>query len=77
MAHNHDINSGRLLPHDTELEGSYGKPIPQPTMTKGEIVAFGESAGSTSKAMPLEPKRNICFDDSIDDQRGNLPKGTH
>lgn len=75
MAKNHDINSGRLLDHDTELEGSYGKPIPKCKTVKGEINNFGELAGSTTTATSLVPKRNICFDDSIDDNRGNQPKG--
>lgn len=71
----HHLNSGRLLPHDSDLEESYGQPVPQPKMVKGQSVAFGELAGSTSEAKPLVPKRNICFDDSIDDNRSNQPKG--
>lgn len=70
----HSINSGRLMPHDVDLESSFGEPVPQPKMVKGDMVAFGISAGSTSTAKPLEPKRNICFDDSIDDNRRNQPK---
>ncbi len=59
------------LKHDIALEDSYGLPIPQPTMVKGGVVAIGELAGSTSKAPPLEPRRSICFEDSIDDNRKN------
>ena len=62
------------IPHDTALEESYGSPIPQPKPVKGEQVAFGELAGSTSTAKSLEPKRNIHFNDSIDDNRHNQPK---
>lgn len=72
--HEHNINAGRMVPHDTDLEVSYGQPVPQPKMVKGESVAFGELAGSTTMAKPLEPKRNICFEDSIDDNRKNQPK---
>lgn len=74
MASEHNLNSGRLMPHDTDLENSFGMPIPQPKMVKGEFVAFGESAGSTAAAKPLSPKRNICFDDSVDDNEKNQPK---
>jgi hypothetical protein len=55
---------------DAELHESYGKPIAHPSTIKGHIENFGELAGSGS----LEPKRNICFDDSIDDNLKNQPK---
>ena len=55
------------------LHVSYGDPIPQPEMVKGKYDAFGESAGTTSRAQSLVPKRNITFDDSIGDNRKNQP----
>lgn len=70
----HKISSGHMVPHDKDLEVSYGEPVPQPHMVKGESVAFGELAGSTTTAKPLTPKRNICFDDSITDNERNQPK---
>lgn len=69
-----NINSGRLMGHEADLEPSFGQPVPQPKMAKGESVAFGELAGGTTSAKPLEPKRNICFNDSISDNRSNQPK---
>ncbi len=69
-----DIARRHSIKHDTELECSYGAPIPQPSMAKGDYVAFGELAGSTSTAKPLTPKRDISFDDSVTDNRRNQPK---
>lgn len=69
-----NINSGRLMPHDKDLEESYGQPVPQPTGTKGEHVAFGLLAGSTAAAKSLMPKRNITFGDSVSDNQRNQPK---
>jgi hypothetical protein len=71
------INHGKLLSHDTELEESYGQPVPQPKLTKGEFVAFGELAGSTSTAKDATAARYISFDDSVAEQKSNLPKGSH
>lgn len=75
MAEKHNINHGKLMAHDTELEESYGMPIPQPKLGKGEFVAFGELAGSTSTAKEATSDRYISFDDSVADQKRNLPKG--
>ena len=55
------------------LHPSYGNEIPQPSMVKGEFVAFGEAAGSTNTSTPLVPRRNISFGDSISDNRKNQP----
>jgi hypothetical protein len=70
-----DLARGHAIKHDTELEVSYGAPIPQPSMVKGDYVAFGELAGSTATAKPLTPKRDIDFDDSVEDSLKNQPKG--
>jgi len=35
---------------ESDLELSYGKPIPQPKMKKGDYVAIGILAGSTDAA---------------------------
>lgn len=65
----------KAIPHDEALEESYGQKIPQPSTQKGDIVAFGWSAGSSkSDAKSLTPKRNITFDDSVDDHARNQPK---
>lgn len=60
--------------HDSDLEVSFGQPVPQPKTVKGSIVAFGELAGSTDRSMSLTPERNITFDDSVDDNRKNQPR---
>jgi hypothetical protein len=74
---NHNINTGRDIPNDPELHGSFGMPVPEVHGTLGKIVNFGILAGSSAtEAKPVYPKRNICFDDSVEDQRKNLP-GSH
>lgn len=74
---NHNINHGHDMPDDAELHGSFGMPVPKVQGTKGEINNFGVLAGSSStEAKPVYPKRMICFDDSVEDQRKNLP-GSH
>lgn len=74
---NHNINHGTDMKDDLELHGSYGMPVPKVKGAKGEINNFGILAGSSAtEATPLYPKRNICFDDSVEDQRKNLP-GSH
>jgi len=70
----HSINAGHEIPDDPELKPSYGEEVPEPSMVKGTFVNFGELAGSTTTATPLVPKRDICFQDSIDDNRKNQPK---
>lgn len=70
------IDKAQMLRHDTALEVSYGSHIPQARMTKGDIVCFGELAGSTDTAQTITPER-ITFGDSVVDQRENLPKRTH
>lgn len=60
--------------HDSDLEVSYGQPVPQPKTVKGSIVAFGELAGSTASAKSVVAERNITFDDSINDNRRNQPR---
>ncbi len=52
------------------LHESYGKPVEQPKMVKGEFDNFGILAGDGS----ITPKRNINFQDSIDDHKRNQPK---
>lgn len=74
MAHE-KIHAGEHIKHDTDLEPSYGQHIPQPSMKKGDYVAFGELAGTRSSAMGLDPER-ITFGDSIKDQERNLPKSS-
>jgi len=71
--YNENINK-HAISHDPCLEPSYGEPIAQPRMTKGNLVAFGELAGTTSHATSLVGERDIRFGDSIDDNRRNQPK---
>ena len=59
--------------HDSDLEVSYGQKVPQPSTVKGDIVAFGELAGSTETAHTLTPERTT-FGDSITDNRKNQPR---
>lgn len=68
------ISAGDKIRHDTALEDSYGAQIPQPKTVKGDIVAFGELAGSTSTAKSLVPERETTFGDSIDENRRNQPR---
>ena len=68
------IDRRTSIKHDTELEVSYGSHIPQPSTVKGDIVAFGELAGSTDKAMSLSGGRSITFDGSISDNLKNQPR---
>lgn len=63
------------IAHDKDLEVSYGQPIPQPRMIKGTYEAIGELAGSTSTAKSVEGQRNCHFEDSIEDNKKNQPKG--
>jgi hypothetical protein len=70
---NENINK-HAISHDPCLEQSYGEPIAQPRMTKGNLVAFGELAGTTAHATSLVGERDICFGDSINDNRRNQPK---
>jgi hypothetical protein len=58
---------------DRSLEVSYGKPIPQPKMKKGDFVAFGELAGSESAAPSVSGARTgTHFVESIDAAEKNL-----
>lgn len=68
------LEKGHKIRHDSALEVSYGPWIPQPSTVKGDIVAFGELAGSTSSAKSLVPEREITFDGSIVDNRKNQPR---
>lgn len=70
----HDNINKHAIPHDSNLELTYGEPIAQPQMSKGKLVAFGELAGTTSHAPTLMGKRDICFGDSLSDNRRNQPK---
>jgi hypothetical protein len=58
-------------PDDRDLEVSYGKKIPQPHMKKGEFVAFGELAGSTTTAPSTEGVRTTTFGDSVAENSRN------
>lgn len=55
---------------ESSLHDSYGAPIPNPSTVKGTIDVIGHLAGSGS----LEPKRNIHFNDSVEDNLHNQPK---
>lgn len=68
------IDRREQIKHDTELECSYGAVIPQPSLGKGDYMAMGELAGSTNTATSVVPKRNITFEDSVEDNRKNQPK---
>ena len=68
------IDRKQTIKHDTELEVSFGSHIPQPSMVKGDLVAFGELAGSTDRAPSLSGQRDITFQGSIDDNRKNQPR---
>jgi hypothetical protein len=57
---------------DKALEVTYGKPIPQPHMKKGDFVAFGELAGSTATAPSVEGLRTTTFGDSVTDAAKNI-----
>lgn len=57
---------------ERDLEVSYGKPIPQPAQKKGEFVAFGELAGSTSTATSVQGVRTTTFGDSVADNAKNI-----
>lgn len=70
---NENINK-HAISHVPCLEVSYGEPIAQPQMTKGNLVAFGELAGTTSHAPSISTQRDICFGDSINDNKRNQPK---
>ncbi len=74
MARHEEISAGHRISHDTALEDSYGANIPQPKTVKGDIVAFGELAGSGSTAKSLVPERNTTFGDSINENRKNQPR---
>lgn len=65
----HQGKSGHPI-DSTELEESYGQPIPEPHTIKGTISNIGMLAGSGD----IVPKRNISFDDSVDDNYKNQPK---
>lgn len=67
------IEKGHKIKHDSTLEVSYGQHIPQPSTVKGDIVVFGELAGSTESAKSLTPERTT-FGDSIVDNRKNQPR---
>jgi len=57
---------------EKDLEVSYGKPVPQPKMKKGDNVAFGILAGSTDTATSVEGVRTTTFGDSVTDAAKNL-----
>lgn len=71
--HKHHSIASHDIPDDPNLRTSFGDEVPQPDMVKGDYVAFGVLAGSTTSAKSLTPER-ICFDDSVDDNRKNQPK---
>jgi hypothetical protein len=54
------------------LEVSFGKPIPQPKMKKGDFVAFGELAGSSNSAPAVNGERSTTFGDSVKDNERNI-----
>jgi hypothetical protein len=57
---------------ERDLEVSYGKPIPQSHMKKGDFVNFGILAGSTDSAPSVEGVRTTTFGDSVTDAAKNL-----
>lgn len=63
MSSSHRSITSHDIPDDPELKVSFGDPIPQPSLVKGDLMAFGELAGSTNSAKSLSPTR-ISFDDS-------------
>jgi len=58
---------------ERDLEVTYGKPVPQPRMTKGSFDAIGELAGSTNTAPSVEGLRTTTFSDSLS-ENGHLRK---
>jgi hypothetical protein len=63
----------KIGPRDEkDLEVSFGKPIPQPHLKKGEFVAFGELAGSTATAPSVEGLRTTTFTESVAENSKNL-----
>lgn len=68
------IDRKQSIKHDSALEVSFGSHIPQPSTVKGDIVVFGELAGSTDTAMSLTGGRSITFDGSVEDNRKNQPR---
>lgn len=54
------------------LEVSYGQPVPQPKLKKGDAVCFGILAGSTDTAPAVEGVRTTTFGDSVEDAAKNL-----
>ena len=57
---------------ESDLHVSYGKPVPQPGMKKGEFVAFGILAGSGDAAPAVNGARQTTFGDSVSDNEKNL-----
>jgi len=57
---------------EKDIEVSYGHPVPQPGMKKGEFVAFGILAGSGSTATSVQGVRTTNFGDSVADNAKNI-----
>jgi hypothetical protein len=55
----------RALRDERDLQVSYGHPTPQPSQKKGDFVAFGVLAGSTTTAPSVQGVRTTHFTDSV------------
>lgn len=55
-----------------DLEVSFGMPVPQSKMKKGEFVNFGILAGSDASAPAVNGERMTTFGDSVRDNEKNL-----
>lgn len=55
-----------------DLEPSYGKPIPQPKLNKGEAQVFGELADSTDTAPSVDGERGMTFGDGVAANNKNI-----
>lgn len=58
--------------NDRDLEVSYGLPVPQVKMKKGDMVNFGILAGSDNSAPMVNGERSTTFGDSVRDNEKNL-----
>ena len=50
---------------ERDLEVSFGIPVAQPSLKKGDFVAFGRLAGSTDTAPSVQGVRTTHFTDSV------------
>jgi hypothetical protein len=57
---------------EKDLEVSFGRPVPQSKMKKGDFVNFGILAGSTDTATSVEGVRTTTFGDSVTDAAKNI-----